>query len=86
MKKYFVQTKYPDGEIGGSMNTSQQIIDMFGFRDCTDCDFEVFDITVAFGSMVRLIYEPATKAPFNFHRFISSATNEIEFEGYSPEH
>ena len=30
MKKYFVQTKYPDGEIGGSMNTSQQIIDMFG--------------------------------------------------------
>lgn len=85
-KKYFVQTKYPDGELGGSMNTASQIIDMFGFRDCTDCDFEVFDITVAFGSMVRLIYEPATKAPFNYHRFINSATKYIEFEGFSPEH
>lgn len=86
MKKYFVQTKYPDGEIGGSMHTAQQIIDMFGFRDCTDCEFEVFDITVAFGSMVRLIHEPAVSAPFNFHSFINSATNEVEFEGYSPEH
>lgn len=57
MEKYFVQTKYPDGEIGLSVNTASQIIEMFGFRDCTDCELEVFDGTI-FGSMVRLVHEP----------------------------
>ncbi len=85
MKKYFVQTKYPDGEIGLSVNTASQIIEMFGFQDCTDCELEVFDGTI-FGSMVRLVHEPAASAPFNFHRFINSATKEIEFEGLSREH
>ena len=85
MKKYFVQTKHPDGEIDLSVNTAAQIIEFFGFRDCTDCEFEVFDGTV-FGSMIRLIYEPAAHAPFNFHRFINSATKEVEFEGFSKEH
>jgi len=85
MKKYFVQTLYPDGEVGGSMNTANQIIEMVGFSDCTDCKFEVFDIS-KFGSMVRLVYEPADHAPFNYHRFINSATKEVEFEGYSREH
>ena len=85
MKKYFVQTKHPDGEIDLSVNTAGQIIEFFGFRDCTDCEFEVFDGTV-FGSMTRLIYEPAVSAPFNFHRFINSATKQVEFEGFSKEH
>lgn len=85
MKKYFVQTKHPDGEIELSVNTAGQIIEFFGFSDCTGCEFEVFDGTV-FGSMIRLVYEPATSAPFNFHRFINSATKQVEFEGFSKEH
>lgn len=84
-KKYFVQTLYPDGTVDGGMHTAGQIIDMFGFRDCTDCEFEVYEIGT-FGSMIRLVYEPADSAPFNFHRFINSATKMVEFEGCSKEH
>jgi len=85
MKKYFVQTKHPDGEIDLSVNTAAQIIEFFGFRDCTDCEFEVFDGTV-FGAMIRLIYEPAEHAPFNYHKFINPRTGEVLFAGYSTEH
>lgn len=85
MKKYIVQTRYPDGEISLSVNHPAAIIDMFGFRDCTDCEFEVFDGSI-FGSMVRLIEEPIVSSPFYFHRFINSATHEVEFEGFSKEH
>ena len=85
MKKYIVQTKHPDGTIDLSVNTANQIIEFVGFRDCTDCEFEVFDGTI-FGSMVRIIEEPTESPPFNFHRFINSATHKVEFEGYSKEH
>lgn len=85
MKKYFVQIRYPDGDIGMDVCSAREIIEMFGFRDCTDCEYEVFDGTVL-GSMIRLIHEPAVSAPFNYHQFINSATHEVEFEGFSKEH
>lgn len=85
MMKYFVQTKYDDGEIGGSMNTAPQIIEMFGFRDCTDCEYQVYDVS-EFGKVVELLHIPAISAPFNYHTFVSSRTGEVIFEGYSQEH
>ena len=85
MTKYFVQTQYPDGTVGISVNTDIQIIDMFGFRDCSDCEFEVFK-SEEFGKVVKLYHVPAVKAPFNYHVFCNSETGEVEFEGYSSEH
>lgn len=85
MKKYFVQTMFPDGEIGGSMNTAVEIISMFGFRDCTDCEFKVYDVS-EFGKVVELEHWPAISAPFNYHRFVNPESGEVVFEGYSPEH
>lgn len=85
MTKYFVQQRDPDGEVSLSVNTSAQIIEMFGFRDCTDCDFEVFK-SEEFGKVVRLEYVPPKGAPFNRHVFINSETGEVEIEGESTEH
>lgn len=85
MKKFFVQTKYPDGEIGLSVNTEAQILEMMGFRDCTDCEYEVFSAD-EFGKVVRLEYIPRTDAPFNLHIFVDSTTGEYVIEGYSTEH
>lgn len=83
--KYFVQQLDPDGVISLSVNTADQIIDMFGFRDCTDCEYEVFKAD-EFGKLVRLQHVPAMQAPFNWHTFINTETGEVEFEGFSPEH
>lgn len=85
MKKYFVQTRSPDGEISLSVNTEQQILEMVGFRDCTDCDYEVFAAD-EFGKVANLLYWPATSAPFNYHRFYNPQTEKMEFSGYSTEH
>lgn len=85
IKKYFVQTRYPDGEIGGGMRTKYQIIDMFGFRDCTDCEFEVYDVS-EFGKVVKLEDMPANHTPCNYHCFCNTETGEVVFEGYSSEY
>lgn len=85
MKKYFVQTRYPDGEISLSVNTESQIIEMVGFTDCTGCEYTVF-LGDEFGKAIRLAEEPNVSAPFNFHRFINLRTGEVEFEGFSKEH
>lgn len=85
MKEYFIQTRHPDGKIESGIGASNQIIYMFGFRDCTDCEFEVYDVS-EFGKVVKLEHKPATQAPFNYHSFINTETGEVEFEGYSPEH
>lgn len=82
---YLVQTLYPDGNLGVELKYPQEIITMFGMRDCTDCEHEVFDI-IDFGNVVKLEHIPAVKAPYNFHQFVNPVTGEIEFEGYSPEH
>lgn len=85
MKKFFVQTKYPDGEVGLSVNTEVQIVEMMGFRDCTNCEYEVF-AAGEFGAPVRLEYVPSVSAPFNYHRFIDPRTGADEISGYSTEH
>jgi len=85
MKKYFVQTKHPDGEINLSVNTAEQIINFFGSRDFTGCEIEVFDGAVL-GTLLPLIYMPAAHAPSNFLRFVNPVTREVEFEGFSTEH
>ncbi len=85
MKKYLVQTRHDDGEVSGSMNAPAEIIEMFGFTDCTGCEYEVFDVS-EFGKVVRLEYCPATSAPLNYHCFVSTATGEVMFDGYSTEH
>lgn len=85
MKKYFVQTKYPDGEISGGMHTPQQIIDMFGFRDCSGCEFEVYDVS-EFGKIVKLEEQGDIMSPSNYHRLTNILTEDTVIEGYSPEH
>lgn len=85
MKKFFVQTKSPDGESSLSINTSAQIVEMMGFRDCTDCEYEVFAGN-EFGALIRLEYVPSVSAPFNYHRFIDPRTGADEISEYSTEH
>ena len=67
------------------MNTSAQIIEMFGFRDCTGYDYEVF-MSDEIGKVVRLEYLSPIAPPFNRHIWINSETGEIEIEGESTEH
>lgn len=85
MKKYFVQQLDTDGVVSLSVNTANQIVDMFGFRDCSGCEYEVFAAD-EFGRVVRLYHVPAKVAPFNYHVFCNEETGEVEIEGYSPEH
>lgn len=82
---YLVQTLYPDGNCGAEIKHSQEIITMFGMRDCTDCEHEVYDIS-DYGNVVKLEHWPAISAPFNYHRFVNPENGEVVFEGYSPEH
>jgi hypothetical protein len=85
MKQYFVQTINSDGEVSLSVNTENQIIEMFGFRDCTGCEYEVYD-GGEFGKIVKLDHLPALSAPFNYHQFVNSETAELAFDGFSAEH
>lgn len=83
MKKYFVQQRDPDGVVTLSVNTDAQIIQMYGFRDCTDCEYEVY-VADEFGKVVKLEHSYG-KRP-NYHYFSRTDTGEVEFEGESPEH
>ena len=85
MKRYFVQTKHEDGHVSLSIHTDAEIINMFGFRDITEKEHEVYD-GQEFGKLVPLYHVPAMHAPFNYHVFCSAETGEVVFEGYSPEH
>lgn len=85
MGEFILQTRYPDGTVSVSVEREAHIIERYGFRDCTDCDFEVF-ASVGFGEIRKLEYVPAMSAPFNFHQFIDPVTGEVVFEGYSTEH
>lgn len=82
--KYLVQCKYPDGSVSCGMYSDIRIIEMFGFRDCTDCEYEVYDVS-RFGTVKKLIYKPATQAPFNYHEFCDT-DGTVLLSGYSPEH
>ena len=85
MKKFFVQTLHPDGEITLSVKTGSEIINGYGFRDCSDCEYQVF-MADEFGKVVPLFYVPPRKAPYNSHVFCNSETGEVVIEGFSPEH
>mgnify|MGYP007098662163 CR=1 FL=1 len=85
MRKFFVQQMSPDGEVSLSVNTANQIVEMMGFRDCTDCDFEVFSGN-EFGKVVKLEYIPSVEAPHNLHIFKDPTTGEDVIKGYSTEH
>lgn len=69
--EYFVQCKYPDGDVNGGMFTEQQIIDMFGFRDSTDCEYEVYDVT-RFGDVEKLEHRQDSFREPLYHRFVST--------------
>lgn len=83
--KYFVQCKHPDGAVSLDVLTDMDIVEKVGFRDCTDCEYEVFSGSV-FGRAVKLEYVPATEAPFNYHKFINPETGTVVISGYSTEH
>ena len=83
VKRYVVQTQEPDGTISLSLNTPHQIVDFYGFSDCSGCNFDVFDGS-KLGEMVKLAHLIGDRP--NHHVFIRSDTEEIEFEGYSTEH
>ena len=84
-KYYLVQALYPNGETNAMMKPAAQIIRDFGFRDCSDTEYEVYDVS-EFGKVVKLEHWPAISAPFNYHRFVNPENGEVVFEGYSPEH
>lgn len=84
MKQYLLQTRYEDGTVFASVENEFRIINAFGFTDCTGYEHEVFAVD-EFGKVEKLTHEPATSAPFNFHRFLNGK-GEVEFEGYSTEH
>lgn len=85
MKKYLLQTRFPDEVVGASMEYPHHIIEAYGFRDCTDFEYEVYSVN-SFGEIIKLEHIPAVKAPFNYHQFLNPKTGEVEFEGYSTEH
>ena len=85
MKLYLVQEKLPDGEMFAKMKPATEIINDFGFRDCTDAEYEVYDVS-EFGKIIKLEHWPAISAPFNYHRFVNPESRKVVFEGYSPEH
>ena len=83
--KFLVQILYDDGSIEINTCRPREIIEMFGFRDCTGAEYEVYDAS-EFGKIVKLDYVPSVSAPFNFHRFINSETGDVAIAGYSTEH
>lgn len=82
MKQYLLQTRFNDGTVTATMARSNAIINMYGFQDCLDEEFEVFDVS-EFGKVVRLEH---ISYPGNHHVFISTETGEVMFEGNSIEH
>ncbi len=88
MKKYLLQTLRHDdtgsGQPSVTLATAQQIIEAYGFADCSGDEHAVFDISV-FDRAERLTHVPAVTAPFNNHKFVNSE-GEVIFDGFSTEH
>lgn len=85
MKKFFVQELHDNGEVVGSVNTAHEIVTFLGFRDCTNCEYEVYDFS-EFGKVVKLEEDANIGWPSNYHRLVNPFTHEIVIEGYSAEH
>ncbi len=80
---YLVQAQYPDGSTNAMMKPEGQIIRDLGYRDCSDTEYEVYDVS-SFGKIVKL-EEVAGSQP-NHHCLVNPETGETVIEGFSPEH
>lgn len=69
MTKYLVQCKRPSGEASCGMFTGEQIIDMYGCRDVTQYEYEVFEVNV-FGSVLKLEHRQDSYMEPRYHRFV----------------
>lgn len=83
-KLFFLQIAHPSGEISLAVKTDDEIIEAFGFRDCTDCDYRVFRAK-EFGVVEPLRHIPADHALFNYHKFVDSH-GVVVFAGFSAAH
>lgn len=85
-RKYLVQCKHPDGEISCGMFTAQQIIDMFGMRDCSGCEYVVYDVS-AYGRAEKLEHRQDSFQEPRYHRFVNPIFGmPTVFSGYHEEH
>lgn len=85
--KYLVQCKDPDGNVTFGLYTEQQVINLYGFRDCSNCEYEVYDVH-RFGHAVRLREYCDSHGEPNYHRFCypKQLGGHIVISGFSPEH
>lgn len=44
MKRYLLQTMYPDGTVEGSMQTAIQVLDLMRSQILSGCAFRVYDV------------------------------------------
>ena len=56
MKNYLVQTKYPDGTVGGAMMNELQVMDILRSRVLDDCKHCVYDVS-EFGKVTDVTQE-----------------------------
>lgn len=87
MKKYLLQVRHDDagsGEPFTMLATARQIIDAYGFDDCSGDRHAAFDAST-FGQVEPLTHISATTAPFNYHKFVNSR-GKVVFDGFSEEH
>lgn len=84
-KYYLVQARYPDGSTGSMLKPAAQIVRDLGFRDCSDTDYEVFDVS-EYGKVVKLQDATTFNAAPNYHCLINPENGAIVIAGYSPEH
>lgn len=85
--KYLLQIKHPDGTVSAELYFEQQIIDLYGFRDCSSDEYEVYDISI-FGRALKLEEKSDSFGEPNYHRFClpKSLGGSTVFSGFSPEH
>lgn len=84
MKEYLLQIRYDDGSVGATMAAPSAIINKYGFRDCSNEEYEVYDVS-EFGKIVKLMHFTVPGHP-NWHRFVVPGEIIPAFEGFSPEH
>lgn len=86
-KRYLVQTRDADGNISVGIYSAQAITNLHGFRDCSGCDYEVFDVQ-HYGKVIRLEEQCDSFGEPNYHRFClpKELGGATVFSGFSPVH
>lgn len=85
MKQYLVQIMEEDGAVAVAIKSANQILEMYGHRDCSGEDYKVYDVS-EFGEVRELEYKPSMDGPCNYHTFVYFDTDEVAFSGFSTEH